>query len=252
MTVRLVLIVLWTLPAMLIQAMILLFPGRGAELFARIYWRSIGQILGLRLTVVGQVAARRPVIFVANHCSWLDIVALGSVLPGYFVAKSAIAKWPFVNCLAWLGGTVFVTRSRATVGREQNQLLARLAKGDNIILFPESTTSDGRRVLPFSSSFLAIAEAPGGPAVQPVTIVYDGLDGLPVQTYDRPEISWYGDMDMVSHFNGIGRRHSLHATILLDPPIPPGTFAGRKALTAALEARLAGNAAALRQGRRVT
>ena len=82
-----------------------------------------------------------------------------------------------------------------------------------------------------------------------MTIVYDGLDGFPVRRHERPDISWYGDMDLASHYARIGRRRRLHATIILDEEITPGTYANRKALTAALEAQLAHNAASLRQGR---
>jgi 1-acyl-sn-glycerol-3-phosphate acyltransferase len=66
---------------------------------------------------------------------------------------------------------------------------------------------------------------------------------------DRPLVSWYGDMDLAPHYARLGRIKRIHATILLDDPVPPGTFANRKALAAALEARLADRAAALRQGR---
>jgi len=250
MAARLVAILGWTIIAMPIQALLLAVPGRGKERFAQAYWRGVAFILGLRLTVIGELTQSRPALFVANHCSWLDIVALGSVLPGCFVAKGDVARWPFIRWIARLGRTVFVSRSRTTVGREQNDLTARLAAGDNIILFPESTTSDGVRVLPFSSAFLALAETPAKPYVQPVTLVYDGLDDLPVRRHHRPGISWYGDMDLASHYNVIGRRRSLHATILLDAALPPGSFPNRKALCAALETRLTHNAAALRQGRK--
>jgi 1-acyl-sn-glycerol-3-phosphate acyltransferase len=249
MAVRLVLVFGWTVPAMLIQAVLLGLPGRGKERFAMWYWRGVAAVLGIRVTVLGERAVHRPVLFVANHCSWLDIVTLGSVLPGCFVAKGAVASWPLINWIARLGRTIFVSRNRATVGREQSDLLARLAAGDNVILFPEGTTSDGVRVLAFSSSFLALASAPSRPCVQAVTLVYDMLDGLPVRRCDRPGISWYGDMDLASHYNVIGRRRSLHATMVFDAPIAPGAFANRKALAAALEARLAENAAELRQGR---
>jgi 1-acyl-sn-glycerol-3-phosphate acyltransferase len=249
MVVRLVGVVGWTVPAMVVQAVLLVVPGRGKERFARVYWRGVAFLLGLRLTVVGRLAGDRPALFVANHCSWLDIVALGAVLPGCFVAKRAIAGWPVISLVARLGRTIFVSRMRSGVRVERDALTGRLAAGDNLILFPEGTTSDGTRVLPFSSAFLVLAEAPARPCVQPVTIVYDGLEGLPLRRRDRPLVSWYGDMDLASHWNRIGRRGRLHATIVLDEVIAPGAFANRKALAAALEARLAGNAAALRQGR---
>jgi 1-acyl-sn-glycerol-3-phosphate acyltransferase len=248
---RLALALAWTLPAMLLQSIFLSLPGRLKERFACMYWRGIAAILGLKLTVHGEVASARPIVFVANHCSWLDIVALGSVLPGCFVAKADIAKWPFISWIAKLGRTIFVSRHKNTLERERCGLESRLAAGDNIILFPEGTTSDGTRILRFQSAFLAIATAPAKPLIQLVTIVYDGLDGLPVRRRDRPVISWYGDMDMASHYPGIGRARTLHATIILDPAIPPGAYPSRKALSAALETRVTANAAALRQGREV-
>ncbi len=249
MLVRLLVILGWTLIAMAVQSVLLLLPGRGKERFAQRYWRGVAWVLGVRITVHGAPAAARPALFVANHASWIDIAVLGATLPGCFVAKAAIDKWPLINWVARLGRTVFVSRTRAGVGRERDALERRLEAGDNIILFPEGTTSDGTRVMPFLPAFLAMAEAPSRPCVQPVTLVYDALDGLPVRRADLPLIAWYGDMDLASHFNGIGRRRRLHATVILDPPIAAGTFANRKTLAAALEARLARNAAALRQGR---
>jgi 1-acyl-sn-glycerol-3-phosphate acyltransferase len=234
-----------------VQALLLKLPGRAKERFAMRYWRGVAAILGLQVTVHGALAAQRPTVFVANHCSWLDIVALGSVLPGCFVAKGEIAGWPVIRTVARLGRTVFVSRQRGGVQRERDDLAGRLAAGDNIILFPEGTTSDGTRILPFASAFLALAQAPARPHIQLVTMVYDRLDGLPVRRRDRPEISWYGDMNLAGHFNRIGRRRRLHATVWLDDTLPPGAFPNRKALSAALERRLAGNAAALRQGRAV-
>jgi len=251
MVLRLVLALGFTLPCMLLQAVLLCLPGRGKERFAKTYWGGVAGILGLRLTVHGELTKSRPAVFIANHCSWIDIVALGSVLPGCFVAKAEIARWPLISWIAKLGRTIFVSRGKQTLALERESLQARLAAGDNIILFPEGTTSDGTRILPFQSSFLAIAEAPARPVIQLVTIVYDGLDGLPVRRRDRPVISWYGDMTMASHYPGIGRHRSLHATVVIDPAVPAGTFPNRKALSAALEARLAANAAALRQGRPV-
>jgi 1-acyl-sn-glycerol-3-phosphate acyltransferase len=252
MILRLLLVLLWTLPSMLLQSVLIYLPGRGAEIFALVYWAGVRRLLGLRLTVRGELARGRPVVFVANHCSWIDIVALGSVLPGCFVSKADVARWPLIGWVARLGRTLFVSRTKAGMEREREEMNRRLARGDNIILFPEGTTSDGTRILKFQSGFLAIAEAPARPLIQVVTIVYDGLEGLPVRRRDRPEISWYGDMDMASHYPRIGRRRSFHATLILDPPIPPGGFPNRKALSAAIQDRLETNAAALRQGRGVS
>jgi len=239
----------WTLLAIPVQAVLLTRAGRAKERFARFYWRGVAGILGLKLRVVGELAAAPPVVFVANHSSWLDIVALGAVLPGCFIAKGDIAGWPVIGMIARLGRTIFVSRARDTVAREQRELEHRLALGDNILLFPEGTTSDGNRVLPFASAFLTLAFCPAHPAVQPVTIVYDQLDGLPVRRADRPELAWYGDMELAPHALNLGRRRSFRATIILGTPVPPDLHKNRKTLTAALEHEIAATAATLRQGR---
>ncbi|HTQ70404.1 MAG TPA: lysophospholipid acyltransferase family protein [Acidocella sp.] len=240
---------LWTLAAVCVQSVMLALPGRGKAWFARVYWRGMARILGVRLRLIGQRSGHRPTLFIANHCSWVDIVALGAALPGCFVAKAEIAGWPGIGFVAKLGRTIFVSRNRQTVAHEQHVLEMRLERGDNIILFPEGTTSDGNRVLPFSAAFLTLAFGPARPWVQPVTIVYDELDGQQIRRWDRPMVAWYGDTDLAPHLLGLLRRRRLRATILFGEPLPPGSFVNRKAMSAALETLISENAAALRQGR---
>ncbi len=235
----------WTLAAIPVQAVLLTRPGRGKERFARVYWRGVARVLGVKLRVIGQLAPERPVLFVSNHTSWVDIVALGAVLPACFVAKGDVGRWPGIGTVARLGRTIFVSRARESVGREQREMEARLAAGDNILLFPEGTTSNGNRILPFSSAFLAPAFGPAAPAVQPVTIVYDELDGRPSGPEGREEVAWYGDMELAPHFLKLGRRRSVRATIRLGAPVAPGAHESRKTLATALEQEIKGTAAAL-------
>jgi 1-acyl-sn-glycerol-3-phosphate acyltransferase len=248
---RLVLFALWTLFAIPLQSIFLILPGRLKERFARRYWRGVRAILGIRISIHGALTHNRPAIFVVNHCSWLDIVVLGSVLPACFVAKGEIAHWPGFGFIAKLGRTIFVSRIKSGVERERQMIEDRLKAGDNIILFPEGTTSDGTRILRFQTAFLAVADAPAKPEIQLVTLVYDRINGLPIHRRDRPLISWFGDMTLQGHVPGVGRLRSIHATLVLDAAIPASTYPNRKLLSAALEQRLTANAAALRQGRPV-
>jgi 1-acyl-sn-glycerol-3-phosphate acyltransferase len=130
----------------------------------------------------------------------------------------------------------------------------RLARGDNLILFPEGTTSDGSRVLPFRSAFFSIAEQPvtgdgRPPLVQPVSVVYDRLAGLPTGRANRPLFAWYGDMDLGTHFWRLAQQCGLRVTVVLHATLDPRDFPSRKALTAAAWEAVAGGAAALRQNR---
>ena len=109
---------------------------------------------------------------------------------------------------------------------------AVLKAGDNLILFPEGTSSDGSRVLPFRTSFFAVAEARAGeerselPLIQPVSVVYDRLGGLPAGRASRPVFAWYGDMDIASHFWRLAQHIGLRATVLVHTPLDPGLFRG--------------------------
>jgi len=91
---RFLAILLWTLPAMPVQAVCLILPGRPKVAFARLYWAMFTRLLGLRVRVIGELAsgtATRPVVFVSNHSSWVDVPVLGGVLDGCFVAKGEVA-----------------------------------------------------------------------------------------------------------------------------------------------------------------
>lgn len=245
---------LWTVPAMLVQTLLIVLPGQrhAANGFARVYWRGVCRLIGLKVRVIGTPVAGgrgRPVVFVSNHSSWLDIPALGGRLPGHFIAKSEIAGWPIVGLVARLGRSVFVTRQRGRTATERDSLTERLSRGDDLILFPEGTTSDGSRVLPFRSAFFAVAEGEAKPLIQPVSVVYDRLAGLPTGRACRPLFAWYGDMDIASHAWRLAQERGLRVTILLHTPIDPAHFPNRKALARAVWATVADGAATLRQNR---
>lgn len=247
---RLVAILMWTLIAIPVQAICLLLPGRAWSRFARTYWRTMCWLLGIKVRLAGRSAgANRPVVFVSNHSSWLDVPVLGGQLEVCFVSKDDVAQWPLVSTVAKLGRTVFISRQKAQIGRERDLMLGRLSAGDNLMLFPEGTTSDGSRVLPFRSGFFGVFEDGVKPLAQPVSVVYDRLDGLPTGRASRPLFAWYGDMDMVTHFWRLAQHRGLRATVLLHPALDPVAFADRKALARAVWTRVADGAATLRQNR---
>lgn len=257
---RLLAVLGWTGIAMPIQAVLLLLPGRGKAGFARAYWSGVCRCLGLRVRVLGEVAGRgtgagaRRVVFVSNHSSWLDIPVLGGRLEACFVSKDEVAGWPVVRTVARLGRTVFVSRRAASTARERDDMRRRLEAGDDLILFPEGTSSDGGRVLPFRSAFFAVAESAAGeapPLIQPVSVVYDRLSGLPARRMTRPVFAWYGDMDLAPHGWRLAQQRGMRATVLLHPPLDPRDFPSRKALARAAWAIVAEGAATLRQNRPV-
>ena len=253
------LVVLWTLLAALLQAVLIRLPGRAKVSFARFYWRVVTGLLGVRVRVLGRKeragamhAPRRPIVFVSNHSSWLDIPTLGGLLDACFVSKAEVGRWPGIGIVAALGRTVFVSRRPGNIGRERDEMRARLANGDNLLLFPEGTSSDGSRVLPFRSAFFSIVEESEGwqaPLVQPVSIVYDRLGWLPAGRAARPMFAWYGGMDLAPHFWRLAQQRGLRATVVFHAPLDSAQFPSRKALAQAAWTSIAEGAAALRQNR---
>jgi len=229
-----------TVPLMPVQALLLRVAPRHARRFPHWYHRQVCRLMGIRLSVEGEVASGKPVLLIANHTSWLDIPVLSAVAPLSFIAKKEVSRWPFVSTLAWLQRSVLVDRERRSeVGTTTNEIMARLAGGDTVVLFAEGTSSDGNRVLPFKTSLFAAAKPPakstdGAPvpdvAVQTLSIVYTRLHGVPLNRMGRPLVGWYGDMEMRSHAWALLKAGPLDVRIRIGKPIPLESFEDRKDL----------------------
>jgi 1-acyl-sn-glycerol-3-phosphate acyltransferase len=253
---RILWVALMTPLCAIVQAMFLLTRAPARVGFAAFYWAAVARLIGLQVRIIGAPVAersqrpgQRPVIYVCNHSSWLDIPALGGTLRACFVAKDDVAGWPIVGTIARLGRTVFVSRSRQGIGRERDQMQERLRAGDDLILFPEGTSSDGSRVLPFHSSFFAAAYGEGQPLIQPVSVVYDRLAGLPVGRGSRTVFAWYGDMELAPHVWKLAQWRGKRVSLLFHAPLDPADFPSRKALSQAAWQVVADGAGALRQNR---
>lgn len=186
-----------------------------------------------------------PALVLSNHVSWLDIVALGSLRPLSFVAKSEIAGWPVIGTLARLQRTVFIERAKRAATASVNATVGeRLASGDLIVLFAEGTTGDGLHLLPFRSSLVgaaraALAAETGGLArirLQPLALSYLRRNGLPITRAERPEIAWYGDMELAPHLGLFATRGPIDVHIAWGPPIAFDAATDRKQATAQAEA----------------
>jgi 1-acyl-sn-glycerol-3-phosphate acyltransferase len=250
--VRLSLYVAWILAMIPVQAVTLLFRLKLAERLPLFVHRVVIRLIDAKVIVKGEQCKDGAVLFVSNHASYADISILGAHIRGCFVAKAEVATWPLFGICAKLSRTVFVDR-RARYARQQaEQMKQRFQKGDRLILFAEGTSSDGNRVLPFRSSLFATAEieVDGKPVtVQPVSIAYTRLDGIPMGRHLRPFFAWYGDMEMFSHLWGIvgvGR-----STVVLEfhKPVSVREFADRKALAAHCQAVVAAGVSSALTGR---
>jgi 1-acyl-sn-glycerol-3-phosphate acyltransferase len=206
--------------------------GRRRSYLVRTFHRSLARALGIRIIMHGVPERGGAVLFVSNHLSWADIPVLGSRLPAAFIAKSDVADWGVVGRLATLARTVYVERARRSSAGEQRDAIAeRLAAGDSLILFPEGTNSDGTGVLPFKSALFAVTDGVPEARIQPVTIAYTRVNGMPVTRMWLPDLAWVGDTELMPHvigFMGLGR---VTAEIRFHPAVRASDFADRKALT---------------------
>ncbi len=222
-----------TFPLMPVQAACVLLRSRLAERLPHLYHRLVCRILGIAVERHGAVTRSRPALFVANHTSYLDIEILGACVPASFVSKADVDGWPLFGWLARLQRTVFIDRERRNVARQRDALRERLHAGDRLILFPEGTSGDGQRLLPFKSAlFGAVTESAAGRdiVVQPVSVAYARLDGMPLGRSYRPLFAWYGDMALAPHLwtmLGLGR---LGVSVTFHPAVRAAEFPSRKAL----------------------
>jgi len=224
-----------------------------------LYHHLVSQILGVRITAIGRRADAKPLMIVANHVSWLDISVISAVAPVVFVAKQEIATWPVFGLLARLQRSVFVDRARRQKTRDVNSEIARrLAGGDAVLLFAEGTSSDGNRVLAFRSALIgsardAIAEAGHVERVwiQPLSIAYTAMLGLPLGRQHRSAVAWYGVMSLIPHLRQLVARGAIDVTVSWGDPVPYDESSDRKVVARELEdAVRAMTVAALRRGMR--
>jgi 1-acyl-sn-glycerol-3-phosphate acyltransferase len=176
-------------------------PGKG-QLPHRLS-QFLCRLFNFRVQVIGEPVKGTGVLFAVNHTSWADMPVLSALQPLSFVAKSEVANWPFFGLMAKLHRSVFVERQRrAKTGEQRDQLQARLTAGDAVVLFAEGTSSDGNRVLPFNSALLGAAQFKingKDVPVQPVSVAYTKVQGVPMGREYRPFFAWYGDMELVPH-----------------------------------------------------
>ena len=188
---------------------------------------------GARVRIEGQPLLH-DVLFAANHLSWLDILALGGATGTAFVAKDAIRAWPVVGWLATIGGTIYIDRGSRTAARGQADALgSALITGRPAAFFPEGTTGNGITLSPFRATlFAAVTPPPPGVRVQPVAIDYGAA---------TPDIVWPDEESPAHNAKRlISRRGKLPMTLRFLPPIDPAACADRKAMSAAVNAAIAG------------
>ncbi|MEM1302752.1 MAG: lysophospholipid acyltransferase family protein [Pseudomonadota bacterium] len=195
--------------------------------------RTAFAILGMGFRVEGQPMAEKGAA-VANHSTWLDIFALNAPQRVYFVSKAEVAGWPGIGWLARATGTLFIERKRSQAVEHGQMFKKRLLAGHHLMFFPEGTSTDGRRVLPFKPTLFApfLDDALRDALhIQPISLVYEAPEDRSDRFY-----GWWGDMDFGSGLlNVLMVRDPGSVTVVFHAPLKVSDFADRKALAKALE-----------------
>lgn len=203
--------------------------------FPMLFLRWTARIVGARVHTIG-TPLRRDVFFIANHVSWIDILALAGASGTAFVAKHELSQVPVIGWLCGLNRTVYVQReNRLGVAAQINALREALADNWSVTVFPEGTTTDNQSLLPFKTSMLSVLEPPPpGVLVQPVLLDYGDIGEW---------IGWIGDESGLNNARRImARKGTFVVKIHFLEPFSPEDFHGRKAIgaraRAAIEAAL--------------
>ena len=244
------------LPAILVLALgvLLILPLRGVERLVhgrrrpwsgphvQIVCRLVLACLGIGWRREG-APLRGPGAVVANHSSWLDILVLNAAMPVFFVSKAEVAGWPGIGLLTRVTDTHFVTRDPRLARAQAREFAARVRAGHRLLFFPEGTSSDGRRLLPFKPTLFQgflDDDLPKGLAIQPVSALYHAPPGTDARFY-----GWWGDMDLGPHMLMVlSARRQGHVLVRLHAPIPVAGMS-RKSLSAACSTAIASDFAPL-------
>ncbi|PCJ91508.1 MAG: 1-acyl-sn-glycerol-3-phosphate acyltransferase [Hyphomicrobiales bacterium] len=218
------------------------FPKAANQLAHR--WQKMAAwTIGIKIHISGTPKAG-PVLYLSNHTSWLDIVALSNTAPLSFVAKSEVSSWPVFASLAKWQRTIFVERDRRSrTGVALGQMVQRLEDHDALVLFPEGTSSDGWNLLPFKSALIgAVVETATRMEahdvdlyVQPVAVAYTKLHGIALGRMEADYAAWIGDIDLIPHLWRILKTGGLEAQIHFGEPVEINPDTNRKILALDME-----------------
>ncbi|MEO8548641.1 MAG: lysophospholipid acyltransferase family protein [Kofleriaceae bacterium] len=198
--------------------------GRGARLHAAC--AEIASIHGLEVSIEGSWPAG-PFVIVANHVSYLDAIAIASVLPCAPIAKSEVERWPMIGLAARELGVIFVARDSAwSRVRALRRAHAVLRDGLPVLNFPEGTTTDGTKLLPFQRGIFGLARHAGVPV-------------LPVAVHCAPHLAWHGNAPFLPHYVAMARLAAPEVRLELGRVIDPTQLASAEEVAALAHHRIA-------------
>ena len=203
-----------------IQFIFVQFKMRLRKYIPIVFHKILLKILGVKVKLIGQNTRVRPLILAGNHTSYLDIIILGSIMPICFIAKEEIKYWFLFGFLAKMQNTIFIKRKNYKTLESLNSISKELDNKSAVVLFPEGTTNSGKKVLNFKSSLFNLFENNNTLRLQNFSLCYTHVNDMPIDNRTRPQISWYGDMNIISHLSNFLKISCVNATVVFHPILP--------------------------------
>lgn len=204
---------------------------------------SVLSCLVLRVKVKGErlfsrVDGEPGALYVSNHCSYIDIIVLGVLMEVRFTPKSDLKSWPILGALTNLSLPVYIDRKPSKIVEQRARIKKVIASGDNIIIFPEGTTNNGRFIKPFKSSLFSVVESDGQGndiadkqvSIKPIAIKYNKVDGKAISEDNVDMVAWHGDMEFVPHFWDILKARGIEVEVIRHQAVFLDGFESRKEL----------------------
>ena len=243
---RLIFIIIFLFLVIIISIPIQLFCNMVGFKLKRLYplffYKTIKLITGININfnINSLNKKNKGVLYIANHVSWFDIICLGTLLNARFIAKKEVSKMGIFGFLARLSNTFFIDNENKNKIIEYNYLIQKkLQTGENFIIFPEGTTSDGNGIKEFKSSMLECAfDKNSKIKIQPISICYSKLNNIPMGIYLRRNIAWVGDTPMVSAMANFLRSGSITVDIIFHELKNIKFFENRKQLASHCEKQI--------------
>ena len=236
------LLVFFILLSIPLQLLFNLIGNKPKKIYPLFFYKTVKRITGINIKFdKGKFNQKKKgVLYIANHVSWFDIICLGALLNARFIAKREVAKMGIFGFLARLSNTFFIDNSDKTKIIEYNRLIKEnLELGENFIIFPEGTTSDGNGVIDFKSSMLeCVFSNEKNINIQPISICYSMQNNIPMGIYLRREIAWVGDTSMVNAMANFLKNGSITVELIFHNMTSAISFDNRKELAAYCEKKI--------------
>ena len=237
--------------AVLVHLGLFLFriPRRWQWISRLINWNFaalVRTILNIKIAVEGELDGLESggYVIISNHLGYVDGIVLGSIFPVIYVSKKEVRGWPLIGPWTALCGTIYIDRQRKDeIPLLVGEIARKLSQKANVLIFPEGTSTNGDRILPFQSAPFA-APLRARAAIVPVTLTYKSIDHQPLSNTNRDRIYWYGDMEFLNHFWGLLAVRRIEVTVKIHPKIETSRYKNnslcRKELSQVSYDRIAG------------